>query len=781
MSSVSLNQSEKLLVGVLGFENVASPYVTNLLLKEEICAQFLETICIHEHKRVEAWLSRKYGPRSKEAMYWLQFGDRSLDVKRNNGKGFIIQFIVEREIVCTEEAMRIIISGCGFSSLARFVDENPSGRSVSNGALHQDARRVVAPNCLVIKGEKYSYTGVIYKRNFSKKVDSGFARYCHEDGRYILLPLVAYPEFDHNISIHYLSLGVSDSLFSLLNADIMNLKRNTNVLFFANLNISNDFSLRIKDSSLISSDEFIATSNYAGAYFIDKVDFRIVRAQNVIIFPEPSKDGYLNVLKYADKCASMGANSVKIFIDPVLEFEKNDTDIDSEAITCPFLRFVTQNAFCYKDKDLLPMIRRIMKYSISYERYRLWAQEHMLINDESSKFTDLFSSCVTDGSEMIKRPLIDKDESNVSLHNLLSHDKFSMVVGFSHEGKTVFAMSLILSYISGIDMFLFNNNKRGKVLLIDSESGGDFVDEVLLQLSKAYGVKESVVSSFKYMSLQEMPPEFAKDFDLLSESTQLQLKKYVQDNGINLIVLDNLQSMFENVTNSPKMLRLLIKFMELMQSIRVAVLLLHHTLDSNKRKPQGLTQLVNRMRNIMLLEGHSTLMPELMKLKDGEVGDPFVHKFIDHKGLTFRLVFTKCNSYQHLRNQKFLYHLHYKNVRKCIPTKWISDADEYGHLDDDCNQIKDDINYRNCCDSDSCVDDINDVEAVDDFQKCCNIVQGYAQDHPDFNSKNIQDEFNLTKREAKKVLDHLADSKILNKTGVTSNRKYRIRFLEDKV
>ena len=54
MSSVSLNQSEKLLVGVLGFENVASPYVTNLLLKEEICAQFLETICIHEHKRVEA-------------------------------------------------------------------------------------------------------------------------------------------------------------------------------------------------------------------------------------------------------------------------------------------------------------------------------------------------------------------------------------------------------------------------------------------------------------------------------------------------------------------------------------------------------------------------------------------------------------------------------------------------------------------------------------------------------------------------------------------------------
>ena len=104
-----------------------------------------------------------------------------------------------------------------------------------------------------------------------------------------------------------------------------------------------------------------------------------------------------------------------------------------------------------------------------------------------------------------------------------------------------------------------------------------------------------------------MPREKARDFDLLSESTQLKLKEYVQRNGIGLIVLDNLQSMFENATSSSKTLHLIVKFIELMQSIRVAVLLVHHTLYSNKRKPQGLTQLVNRMRNIILLEGYETL------------------------------------------------------------------------------------------------------------------------------------------------------------------------------
>lgn len=44
MNSVYLDENERMLVDVLGFENVASPYVDDLVVKEGIVAQFLENI-----------------------------------------------------------------------------------------------------------------------------------------------------------------------------------------------------------------------------------------------------------------------------------------------------------------------------------------------------------------------------------------------------------------------------------------------------------------------------------------------------------------------------------------------------------------------------------------------------------------------------------------------------------------------------------------------------------------------------------------------------------------
>ncbi len=153
MSSVICDQSAKLLVDVLGFKNVASPYIDNLVVREDIAAQFLESMCIDECKRVDAFLSNKYRPRSKEVMYWLQFGDMALDNKQKNRNGLLIQLIVESDDVSFNEAMRIIIDGCGFRPLARFIGEKPSMQFLNDGALHQDVSRVVAPRCLVIKAK----------------------------------------------------------------------------------------------------------------------------------------------------------------------------------------------------------------------------------------------------------------------------------------------------------------------------------------------------------------------------------------------------------------------------------------------------------------------------------------------------------------------------------------------------------------------------------------------------------------------------------------------------
>jgi len=777
MSSVSLNQSEKLLVGVLGFENVASPYVDDLLEKEEIAAQFLEAICIQEHKRVEAWLSRKYGNRSKEWLYWVSAGSNPLDVKLRTGNGLLIPLVVTSDGVTYEEAIRIIIRGCGFGPLANYLGEKLAG--LANAPLRQGATRIVAPDCLVIDNKNFSKSRVIYNRNYSGIIDSGILCYRHND-RYVLQPLASYQEFDHNILIYFLSLGVPDAKFRMLNADMMNSHKNSNVFVFENPMIANDFSLLIKDSSLVSSNECIATCVYGGLKCFDDVDLSSLHRQNVYFILSPSRDSYTEVIECVDKCRSVGVRSVKIFIDPILEFKRADVGKNYNSVSCPLDRYILNNAFCYMQSDLLPMIQRFLDLSITPEVYCSWAQEHMLIDNGSVSLSDDFSSIVTNGYDMVQRPLLDKDCKNVSLHDLLSPDKVSMCVGYSHEGKTVLTMSLITSYVSGKDMFIFNNKQKGKVLLVDSESGKDFIHEVFLQITTAYDVEESDLSSFHYISLLDMPREKARDFDLLSDGTQLKLKEFVQRNGIGLIVLDNLQSMFENATSSSKTLHLIVKFIELMQSIRVAVLLVHHTLYSNKRKPQGLTQLVNRMRNIILLEGYETLNSELMKLGEDDVGDSFVQKFIDHAGIIVRLVFTKCNSYPHLRNKSFLYHLHYTDIRTQVPKKWISENDDCDLYDDNCDLIHGSLAQCSCCDSDSYVDDIHDIKLVDDFQKYCDLVIRYAHDHPDFNGMQIQSEFRLSKKEAKKVLDHLVDSGALNRTGSTSNRRYRIRFQGDK-
>lgn len=778
MSYVILNQSEKVLVDVLGFQNIASPYVDDLLIIEQNTAQFLEILCIEECKKVEEWLCQEFGSNSPEVKYWLGAGSLPLSVKLVNGNGLIIPLIVASKTVSTEEAIRIIIDGCNFGPLGNYYGEKPSG--LPKHALRRGASRVVAPECLVIENMNFSKSNEIYIKNYSGMIDSGILCFRSKD-RYILLPLDSYQAYDYNIPFYFLSLGLPDAKLQMLNTDLMNSNKNSKVFLFENPMIANDFSLLIKDSSLVSSKECIATSHYGGLKCFNNVDRSSLRCQDVYLILSPSRDSYIDVIDYADKCRSAGARSVKIFLDPILAYKRTDFGMSYNSVPCPFDRYILNNSFCYKQNDLLPMINRFIDFSITPEAYFSWAQEHMLIDNGSVSLDDGFSSIVTNGYDMAQCPLPDKDYKNVSLHDLLAPDKATMAVGFSHEGKTLFTMSLITSYISNKDIFIFKNKRKGNALLVDSESGKDFIHEVFLQITKAYDVEDNDLRSFHYISLLDMPHEKARDFDLLSENTQLKLKEYVQENGISLIVLDNLQSMFENATSSSKTLYLIIKFIELMQSIRVAVLLVHHTLYSNKRKPHGLTQLTNRMRNILLLEGYTTLSSELMKLGEDDVGDPFVQKFIDHEGIIMRLVFTKCNSYPQLRNKSFLYHLHFADIRTQVPKKWISETDDYDCYDDNCDLIQGSLAQCSCCDSESCVDVLSDVEPADDFQKYCDLVKSYAHDHPDFNGAQIQSEFRLSKKEVKKVLDCLVDSGILNKTGTTSNRRYRIRFQEDKV
>lgn len=410
MSSVISGQSENLFVDFFGFENVASPYVDDLLLKEQISAQFLEILCIAECKRVDAWLCQKFGSNSSEVTYWRGAGSLPLSVKMANGNGRIIPLIVASKTVTTEEAIRIIIRECGFGQLGNYLDEKPEGRP--NVALLQGTSRVVAPDCLVIDNKNFSKSNVIYNRNYSGVIDSGVVQYRCGD-RYFLSPLAPYQAFGHNVLIYFLSLGFPDVKLKMLNADLMNSHKNSNVFLFDNLMIANDFSLLIKDSSLVFSKKCIATSLYRGLNYLDRVDLSSLHCQDVYIILSPSRDSYTEVIDCANKCRSVGVRSVKIVLDPILEYKRAHVGMNYNSASCPFDRHILNNAFCYKQHDLLPMINRFIDFSITPEEYYSWAQEHMLIDNGSVSLNDEFSSIVKNGHDMVNRPLADKDDKNI--------------------------------------------------------------------------------------------------------------------------------------------------------------------------------------------------------------------------------------------------------------------------------------------------------------------------------------------------------------------------------
>lgn len=772
---------------VLGELNHGSSYLENTKFIREVVAQCLESVLVYDNDNVLPWVHGEAEKHREIMLFVTGQGKVEFEINREKYKGYV-SFCSATQNIPKEKAVRFLIEMLGYVQLARLLDVNLNKKTSSGYTYFGRNPKVIGPEVIDLRGRYFYKSNEILFSNFSGGVDFCVVPYINGD-EYFLLPFTLYKKPARTGAQGFLAPGLPSSKHLLLNANSLNSKKNGKVLFFENLKMASEIQSRIDDAKSIPKDVYIITAHYGGINAIDNVDMSCIAEHDVYIIPSPSKDGYFNAIMYAKKFMELGANKVMVVLDPTLEHPKREIDDDYAELSSPIERFIAQNAICYKERDIAPMIDRIVKFAIPYERFVSWAQDMMIINVTSSVSSDdSFSSLVSNGFDMVRAPLKEIDDTVISLHVFLRPDKVTMCAGFSHEGKTIFNMSLVLSYISGIDMFIFKNNKPGNVLLVDSESGEDFIQEILVQLSKAYGVEESVLAAFHYISLLDMPRDNDNRFDLLSEITQIWLQDYVEKNYISLIVLDNLQSMFENASSSSKVLHLLTKFVELMQSINVAVLLIHHTLDSKKDKPQGLTQLINRMRNWILLEGPATLGPELVKLD--EDGDPFVAKFIHEPGVLVRVVFKKSNSYPRLRGKKFLYHLPFANVRTQESKKWISADDDY-YASDECNFSDfDGSKHLGCVDSESfndgvidiipTDDKVADIKPVDVFQVRCDIVIKYAQNHPDFNGAQLQRVFSWTKKPVKKILDHLVESGVLDRTGSTSTRMYRLRLDYDK-
>ena len=784
MSSGIWDQSEKLLVAALGFENVASPYVTNLLLKEEICAQFLETICIHEYKRVEAWLSGKYGPRSKEAMYWLRFGDRSLDFKLKTGNGLLVSLIVTRETVTIEEAIRIIIGGCNLWQLGSYLDEKTSGcpSTVSRRGISS----VVSPERLFIDNKNYSKSNEIYIRNYSGVIDSGVISYYFNDC-YILSPLVAYQAFGYDIPIDFLSLGLPNGRHSLLNSDSLNLKKNSTVLFFDNFRLGSEISSRINDSSVVSNLEYISTSNYGGFCALDNADIACSRRQNIILIPRPTKESYISAIDAAEKLLSAGALSVRIYNECVVEYPKADLSVDTDSISDPFCRFLLNNSYSSKDHELFNIVNRIERKSLNLTEFRRWAISVMLIQDSGVVATKGgLPSIVKNMGDLVDSPIIQQSKSSFSLDNLLRPKKFMQIVGSPNSGKTVGVTSILVALSDGSDVFMFKDNSPRRILLVDCETGESDLQKIYKQCKQILAKKNNSVSNIDYISLMDLQEEIV--FDLTSETTQSELLDLVSDKKYDLFVIDNLHSLDSNLSSSKPKWEKVYKLFVKLGLMDVAVLLLHHTPSSDNTKPHGISRLLEAFHTIIVLEGPDALAKELglkddteVFVEDSDIQNTFFSQYAKYPGTFIRMRFTKCKPDPRLEKHTFQYHLPFVDITKCDAKNWVADPENYSlESSGDLSKTEDRFfdEFRDL-DLQSNLSVSTNSESA--FDVDCKRVMEFAAECNYFNGSQIKRKFSWPKRYVTRIFRHLVQSKLLDYTGKTSDTKYFIRFNESMI
>lgn len=784
MSSVVLDKSERLFVEALRFENVASPYINDLVEKEEIAAQFLENLCIQEHKRAENWLYGKYKHRSKEWMYWLSAGSNPLDVKLKTGNGLLIPRIVASDCVTYEEAIRKIIRGCDFWQLGNYLGEKPSGRP--DGVLRRGVSSVVAPECLAIGNKNYNKSNEIYIRNYSGVIDSGVISYNCNDC-YILSPLVAYQAFGHDIPIGFLSLGLPNGKHSLLNSDTLNLKKNLTVLFFDNFRLGSEMSSRINDSSVVSNSDYISTSNYGGFSALDNADTACLRRQNVILIPRPTKESYISALDAAEKLLSAGALSVKIYNECVVEYPKADLSLDIDFISDPFYRFLINNSYCSNDHELFNIVNRIVKKSLILTEFRRWAISVMLIQDPGVvSIKGRLSSIVKNMDDLVESPVIEQHKSSFSLDNLLRPKKFMQIVGSPNSGKTMVVTSILVALSDGSDVFMFKDNSPRRILLVDCETGESDLQKIYKQCKQILAKKNNSVSNIDYISLMDLQEDY--EFDLTSETTQSELLDLVSDKNYDLFVIDNLHSLDSNLSSSKPKWEKVYKLFVKLGLMDVAVLLLHHTPSSDNTKPHGISRLLEAFHTIIVLEGHDAIAKELgLKndidafAEDYDTQNHFFFKCKNDPGTFIRMSFKKCKPDPRLEKRTFQYHLPFIDITKCDAKDWVVDPENFS-LDSSGDLSKtEDIIFDESRGFDSKSDLLATTNGENVFDIDCKRVMEFAAECNYFNRPQIMNKFSWSKRYVTRIFRHLVQSKLLDYTGKTSDTKYFIRFNESMI
>ncbi|MDY0281470.1 MAG: AAA family ATPase [Salinivirgaceae bacterium] len=423
-------------------------------------------------------------------------------------------------------------------------------------------------------------------------------------------------------------------------------------------------------------------------YVCDKYKLEIINDfinNEMVYIPSANKDSFNDFLKFLNK--SKISYDIKIYKTTVFIDDGSSTylNIKNPDLFEDYLMQYAEISDCLNPQ----YIEKIYNEAIGRDEFEKWARIIGLLAPDSSNI----ETGLIDLMDFMKSININKSNAKQDYYwdKFFSPQNINLVVAPTHSGKTFFLLTIAYFLSLGIGSFGLKAKKKYKVLYIDGESTEEYFGQMMDSLiTEASFLNAQQSTSFHPYLFKQFRGDF--DWDFSNDKFIDMVTSYIS-NGVDLVVVDNLNSLARRfVTSSCKWDSFIQWINDIQKKYSTAIILAHHT--NKKHETLGLGRVEDMSHNLIQLFGNESIINNF-NLKSEDDIKPIKIK-MNEGNFVMGLNFKKCQSYVDLQDSKYIYSRN-KNHNDST-NKWseiyLKANVQYNEIDKIIDDVNLDLNFR---------------------------------------------------------------------------------------
>lgn len=596
------------------------------------------------------------------------FSDGYLNMVKGDNNNFIYSFKFENNNSIWRDDLHLErlnnCSGC-ISLCMSYLEcnfekalETLKGRFLSRGNYKDKEKRYsVSRSSSFYPGENFVPVSIFYNNEIFHRVESynyysikgnllGVVIKYKSKQDYFELPFVI-EEFSLSDMFNYQFVHLPDIDFTHYNCIFSVFDNHRKVIL-----VCDDFILAEKLNFIIHDsknlnfkNKFYALSlRYVANAYNDKI-FKYFKNFEMIYIPSANKKSFLHYNSFIEKHS--GLYDLKIYKSTVFMDDGSSVDLkfnDSDL----FENYLMQHVDSDSSLDSI-YIEKIYTEAISMDEFRKWSRIIGLLSVSSfNNQTDL-----VDLTDFMKSINFNATSSGKDYYwdNFFTPQNINLVVAPSHFGKTFFLLSITYFLSLGLGSFGFKVKNKYKVLYIDGESTDEYFGQMMNSLiAEASHIVARQSPSFHPHLFKQFKGDF--DWDFSNEKFLDKVTEWISS-GINLVVIDNLNSLAKRfVTSSAKWDFFIQWIVSIQKKYSTAFILAHH---SNKNwETLGLESVEGKSHNVIQLYAGNSIIDKFKFASENDTES--IKNKIMSDNFVMGINFKKCQSFLDLQDSKHVYY-----------------------------------------------------------------------------------------------------------------------------